>query len=125
MTDATTTVPSLAELRAMLKAATPGPWLLETSAGGYMPSIIQEDRRQIVCLTGQAPMTDPEGRPVTDLMMANARLVAEMHAALLPLLDIAEAALALDTALLHDAVAGDAAKLTLDDLDEALAKVRP
>lgn len=41
------------------------------------------------------------------------------------LLDIAEAAQALDTALLHDAVAGEAAKLTLDDLDEALAKVRP
>lgn len=41
------------------------------------------------------------------------------------LLDIAEAAQALDTALLHDAVAGDAAKLTLDDLDAALAKVRP
>ena len=40
MTDAQDPTPSLAELRAMLKAATPGPWLLETSAGGYMPSII-------------------------------------------------------------------------------------
>lgn len=94
MTDETKQVPSLAELRAMLRAATPGPWLLETSAGGYMPSIIQSDRRQIVCLTGQAPMTDPEGRPVTELMMANARLVAEMHAAILPLLELAEAYLA-------------------------------
>ena len=42
----------------------------------------------------------------------------------LALLAIAEAAQALDTALLHDAVAGDAAKLTLDDLDEALSKVK-
>lgn len=86
MTDATTTVPSLAELRALLATVE--------------PVFSAADR----------------ARRGTEL-----EILAHVPA----LLDIAEAAQALDTALLHDAVAGDAAKLTLDDLDEALAGVRP
>lgn len=61
----------------------------------------------------------------TPLVLTRKGALGEMAAALPILLDIAEAAQALDTALLHDAVAGDAAKLTLDDLDEALARVKP
>lgn len=41
------------------------------------------------------------------------------------LLDIAEAAQTLDTNLLHDAVAGDITRSDIDDLADAVAKVRP
>lgn len=78
-------------------------------------SIVRDDIPHVPCMDPSCTKTRGEHpKPLRDI-----------YDALSALLDIAEAAQALDTALLHDAVAGVEAKLALDDLDEALAEVRP